>query len=82
MDGKGLGLGLGILSEGHCETGTEAVVAFIAAVRNDDSALLAGWLRPTSTMLMAGERGDPIPRVLIVFGTAILRTSGSTDWLD
>jgi hypothetical protein len=53
-----------------------SVFTLIALVRNDDSAFLAGWLWPTSIVLLAGERGDPILAVLVVFGAAILSNIG------
>ena len=37
---------------------------------------LVEWLWPTSIMLMAGERGDPLSAALIVFGSAILGNVG------
>ena len=53
-----------------------SVSTIVGLVRNGDSALAAGWLWPTSIMLMAGERGDPISAMLVVFGMAILGNVG------
>jgi hypothetical protein len=53
-----------------------SVFTAIAFVRNDDSASSAGWLWPTSIMLMAGERGDPLIASVVVFGMATLANVG------
>jgi len=38
---------------------------------------LVEWLWPTSIMLIAGERGDPLSAALVVFGMAILGNVGA-----
>lgn len=49
-----------------------SIFSAIALIRNDDSAMRAGILWPTSIIFMAGEPGDPISSLLVVFGAAIL----------